>query len=111
MTDQTTLKVLQAFKEDENIMSVERKNGSVVVTYQLKEDTPTDLGFKHSLRIVGIDGEKLRGTIISDLDDNKEKQDTENYKTPDELLIELIQKQGLHVTYLQIKELINRQPK
>lgn len=47
--------------------------------------------------------EKHAGTI--------EKQDTENYDTPDELLTKLIQKQGLHATYLQIKELLNRQSK
>lgn len=38
-----------------------------------------------------------------------EKQDSENYDTPDELLTKLIQKQGLHATYLQIEELLNRQ--
>jgi len=38
-----------------------------------------------------------------------EKQDTENYNTPDELLIKLIQKQGLYATQLQIEELLNRQ--
>lgn len=32
-----------------------------------------------------------------------------NYNTPDELVTKLIQKQGLHATYLQIKELLNRQ--
>lgn len=46
--NQATQKILKAFKEDESIISVERKNNSVVVTYQLKEelqqpkdDTPT----------------------------------------------------------------------
>lgn len=102
--NQATQKILKAFKEDESIISVERKNNSVIVTYQLKENEATDLGFTHSLRIVGSDGKELRGTITNDLEENEE-----NYKTPDKLLIELIQKQGLHATYLQIEELLNRQ--
>ncbi len=36
--NQATQKILKAFKEDESIISVERKNNSVVVTYQLKEE-------------------------------------------------------------------------
>lgn len=109
------LEELQQPKEDTPTCEVGMGNPKIAgSTEESKEKFRAkylDLNCKNSPYIAVINGEKLRGTIISDLDDNKEKQDTENYKTPDELLIELIQKQGLYVTYLQIKELINRQPK
>lgn len=71
--NQATQKILKAFKEDESIISVERKNNSVVVTYQLKEelqqpkdDTPT--------YTVKLDGSKVYEAVKKAADEFKREQ-------------------------------------